>query len=608
MNKLLYILWIFLAFIIKAKTVQSQDLRATLSKSQVGVGETFRITYEVQNGNISNFILPRLDDFRRVGGPYQSSRTQIINGQMSSSTSLSYDFVALNKGTYIIGAASAKVNGETVSSNTLEIKVVDAGSASPQASQPNTRQQGSQSSKQSGAQSSGFSDDDIFIIASVSKSNPYKGEQIVLSYKLYTRVNIARGEYEDKAQFKDFWVNEIEGSEDQNFATEVYNGKYYNTKTIQRIILVPQKAGKLNIEPLVLKVLVQVQEKTGNFMEDFFGGRVRNIEKKIKSQTLSINVKELPDPAGLAFTGIVGDYTLETSLVHDAELNTNSAITYKIKISGTGNLGLTTHQRITFPNAFETFEPKITDNIKPKNFQMTGTRNIEYLLIPRSPGKFTLPPYQFNFFNPKTGKYVQLEGKEYTLDIKGDAQASANKMVGGVQKEEIAAIDTDIRYIYEGKIKLSTQAQKYYLSILFFLLTLGFPISGIVLFLMKDKIRNKDKDVALEKMKTSGKNALKSLKAIQKRKSQLSDEALYDEIAKVIYKYFAEREQLNFADLTREKLQEVLNAKEIETSLTDRALSLLDECEFARFSPKSTVQYSSEILQKTENLIKDLEK
>jgi oxygen tolerance protein BatD len=584
----------FIAIII-ASSIFAQDFEftAATSRTEVATGDRFQIEFAA-NGKITNFKAPNLSNFRVLSGPNQSTNMSWVNGKTNASYSYSYILMAVKEGEFTIGPAVAAHEGSAYKTNSLKITV----SKGANVQQQSNSQSNSKVSQEDVAK-------DLFIKSSVNKTTAYQGEQLIASYKLYTKVNIAGNELVKNADLNGFWSQEIDMGQTQ-WNQEVIGGYRWNVATIRKIVLFPQRSGDLEIDPLEMKFIVQRRASGGgNSPFDQFFGRVENVEIPLKSK--AIKIKVLPHPTEgkpESFNGAVGQLNM-TSNITANKVKANEAINIKIKISGKGNIPLIDNLGIEFPDDFETYDPKINDNISTTSNGVSGSKEFDYLVIPRHAGTFNIAPIEFSYFDPSTKKYKTLTSELYTIEVeKGDGSAN-NVTYSGANKEDVEILGNDIRYIHLKEIKVSSTTTSFYNSLLFYILLLSAPLLFVLAFIFINKIRASQKDVIGNKRKKAGKVASKHLASAQISLTNNQQKEFYENISKAIYGYVSDKLNIALSELSKENITQKLSTIQISEATIKELLDTLELCEMARFAPISVS--SQEIYNKAENSINKIE-
>lgn len=576
-QKLLGIL--LLVFTSQFSWAQDATLVASTSRNQVGVGEQFQITYTLKGAG-SNFRAPDMHDFVVLSGPNQSSSMEIINGNMSQSISLSYIIAAQREGKFTIGPAAISSNGKQVNSKSLVIEVVK-----------NPAAQNSRNGQQA---MDGDDNSDLFLRAFVDKSKVYVGEQLVVTFKIYTKVSIVQNALTKAPVFNGFWSEDIVSPNQQaTLRPEVFDGVQYQAAEIKKTVIMPQRAGSLEITEMVMDVVKRVQQRSrsNSFFDQFFGGGYQDLRATVKSKPLKIEVMPLPTAGKpLDFNGAVGDFGMECRLSNtNKTLKTNDATNLYITLSGKGNLKLIDPFKLKLPPEIEGYDAKINDKISTTINGVSGSRTFDYLLIPRHSGKFQLPPISFSYFDISKKSYVTLNSPDFTLDVE---KGAANETEAGTTvitaKEDVKILGNDIRYI-KTKTNLQKTGKDFFGSSKFYML-LFLPVLLFVAFLLFfKKYTNSLNDTVSRKSKKATQIARKRLALANNYLQQNNYDAFYNELFKSINGYLSDKLNLSAVELTKEKITEVLLAKGTNQEAINFLLLTLNKSEFARFAPvKST--------------------
>ena len=461
-------LLLLLAFTSSGIIAVAQDINFTAAASHydVATGDRFKIEFKV-NSNIDNFKPPKISDFRVLSGPNQSTSMSWVNGKTSANISYSYILMAVKEGSFTIPAAEVTIDGKKYQSNTIEINVSKGANV-----QNNTNSNNATVTKNSG---------DLFIKSSVNKTTVYQGEHLVATYQLFTKINIAANEMVKNADLNGFWSQEINIGQAQ-WTQEIINGERWNIATIRKIVLFPQRSGELEIDPLEMRFITQKRVSGGQSIFDQFFGQVVEEEHIVKSKPIKIKVLPHPAPKPDGFVNAVGQLIMTTD-VSANEVKANEAINVKVTISGTGNLPLIDNPAINFPKEFEIYDPKVTDNTKTSNAGVSGSKEYNYLVIPRYQGDFTIDPIIFSYFNPSTKKYETIKSNPIVLKInKGDGTEN-NITYTAAGKEDIKILGEDIRYIHTDTPQFVLNANNLYNSWKFYSLLLLAPLLFIIAFI-----------------------------------------------------------------------------------------------------------------------------
>ncbi|MDN0065906.1 BatD family protein [Bacteroides gallinaceum] len=583
MRKLIFLLLL----VIAALPMQAKN-GATLTADAPEVvvsGDQFRLTFTVNTQKVKDFLAPSIKGFDVLMGPTRSqqSSTQIINGKVSSSSSITYTYILMagKEGTYTIPAASIEVDGEKVFSNALTIKVLppDQTAGNSQANQGG----GGSSSSRGQIAGSRITDKDLFITATASKTTVYEQEAILLTYKVYTSVNL-RQLMEDMPDMKGFQMQEIQLPQQKQYSMEHYNGRNYNTIIWRQYVLFPQQTGKLEIPAVTFDGVVAQQTISDDPFDAFFnGGGYIEVKKKIVAPKVVINVKPLPvKPAN--FSGGVGEFTM-TSSINAKEVKTNDAVTIKLTIKGAGNMKLITSPEVKFPEDFEVYDPKVTNNFDVSRAGLSGTQTIEYLAIPRHAGNFTIPPVEFVYFDLKSQSYKTLKTEAYDLKVE-KGKGNADQVIADfTNKENVKVLGQDVRFIKLGDTTLTPKGEVFFGTMGYWL---GYLIPfivfvALVVFFRKQAAENAN--VAKVKTKKANKVATKRMKLAGKLLAENKKNEFYDEVLKALCGYISDKLSIPVSQLSKDNIEAELTKHGVAEDVTKTFINALNECEFARYAP-----------------------
>ena len=608
--------YFFLILMITVSLQMFADDKVTLRASAPEVvvnGDQFRLTYTVNSQDVKDFLAPQAKGFDVLMGPSRSqqSSTQIINGKVSSSRSITYTYIlmAVSEGTFNIPAASIEVDGEKIFSNPLTIKVL-----------PKDKEQGNSNQSQGNGgissrnqKTSGrITDKDLFILATASKTKVHEQEAILVTYKAYTTVDLRQllGKMPDQ---QGFYVQEVELPTQKTFKLEHYNGRNYNTVVYRQYVLFPQKSGKLEIPAVTFDAVVaqRVAVSDDPFEAFFNGGGYVEVNKKIVAPKVVINVDPLPSkPEG--FSGGVGTFSLKSD-ISTTELKANEAVTIKLTISGTGNMKLVSAPEVKFPHDFEIYDPKIEDNYELTANGLSGTKTIEYLAIPRHAGNFTIPAIEFKYFDIKTEKYNTLATEPYELKVaKGDGSAVSQQVIADfTNKENVKVLGTDILFIKTGDTVLRQKGNYFFGTVTYYLWYIIPFVLFVVFVVIYRKQAIESANVAKVKTKKANKVATKRMKQAGKLLSENKVNEFYDEVLKALWGYISDKLNIPVSKLSRDNIEAELSGHGVSEELIKEFIDALSECEFARYAPGNQNEamdkvYSAsvDVISKMENCIK----
>ncbi|MGC6428412.1 MAG: BatD family protein [Flavobacteriales bacterium] len=557
MKKLLFL------FLFSHQLVFSQDFTATVSKKNISVGEEFQIIFSAR-GNSKDFKPPSFLGLRKLSGPNKSSSSsmQIINNKVSSSKSTSYSYymTALNEGKLTIGSASIKIEGKTINSEPIVLNVSKA--------DPNKK--------------GGFNiNENVEIKVSVNKTNVFQGEQIVVNYKLFSKINLTDISVSQFPELNNFWKDEIETN--SRGEIKVIDGVKYNVWEVSKSILTPQKSGELIIDPMKLEITVQL--KTGNNRRDIFGmfNNYKTIVEEINSKSITINVKDLPPNPPPSFNGAVGNFELN-SKIDKQRAKTNTAINYQLELSGSGNLNLIDNIPVNFSDDFEVFDPQKEDKSFIAKNGIRGKLLFNHLIIPRYQGDYIIPTQEFTFFDTKSNRYKTINTKSYEIRVdKGnnDATYVSNNANSNVSENtSLKPLKNNTRFYKANQKPIYKTWWYIILSVLPF-------ISLITYFARKKYFEILDNDPIQRKFRKSLKIAQKRLKNAENLLKNNEKLAFYEEIEKSLLQYFSQKFNIETSDLSKETITTIFDKHNIDKEALDNFISIIEDCEFCRFAPSA---------------------
>lgn len=607
-NLKVLILILLVPLINKMSFSQQVEFKAS-AREQVAVGEQFRLIFSV-NAQANGFKAPAIKDFTILSGPNQSSSSsmQIINNQVTRSVEYSYTYLleATEEGTFTVGSASVNVEGKTYQSNPVTIKVAK-GNPQQQRQSPGSGQTGPE-----------ISSKNLFVKASVSKNNPYQGEQVIITYRIYTRIPVSEYSVTKTPSLTGFWTeNLLKENSPLNQYRETVNGAEYVVAEFKKDALFAQKSGKLTIEPLQLDVVAQLEKqrrRSGDpfddfFNDSFFGSNYQNVRKTLHSNSITLNVKPLPSNNSADFTGAVGTFRVNATIDKNT-VKANDALTLKYTITGKGNLKLIDKPAIAFPPDFEVYEPRIVDNITTNTSGISGSRTFEYLIVPRNHGKFSIKPVSFIYFDLGSGNYRTLRTQQFDITVeKGTGNDSYVR--AGAEKEDFQYIGTDIRYINTNISKLKPINSLFFGKPIFWIL-LALPLILFILFItIWQKELKRRSNIALMRNRKATSIAKKRLKAAEQFLKNGNQSAFCNEISNALWGYISDKFNISRSTLSIDSVTEALQKKNVKDELIIKFVNTLNNCEFARFAPgdKSQVManlYSEalEVITQTEQELK----
>jgi hypothetical protein len=588
----------------------------------VGVNQQFQLTYTVENGAARGGVhLPSFDDFQLLGGPSTSQNMSWVNGQVSQSVTYSYVLQPKKEGTYTIGKATANIEGASMESNDLTITVT--GPVQQQAQrrrdpfdpfgmfdddpfQQQQQQQAQQQQRQPQASSSDNQKtlkENVFVRLVTDKSSVYMGERVTATMRLYFNFNVASLAIPKAPTFDGFWSQEVQMPKEPKARVETVNGQQYHVVDIQIYNLYPQRPGTLKITQAELDMVVQAPVGRG-----FFGMQYQNMQMKASSNGVAITVRDLPAAGKPAdFSGAVGQYTYSAKL-SSKEGKTDNAVTYSVKIAGSGNLKTIDLPKPQMPDGFEVFDPKVKDDVTSSANGMGGSKQYDYLMIPRQPGDYKIPGSTFSYFDPSAGRYFTLSSPDMPLKITGEPSQNLNAGAAATaSKEDVAALHSDIRFIKTRSGDLTKAGTPFFGSAGY----AGLLATPLLLFAGLIFVKRKNEDLATDlvgaKRRRATRLAKKRLSAAEKHLVKNDKTAFYDEVSRAIWGYLGDKLNIDQSQLSKDNVEEKLLAKNVKTETIARLKSLISICEVALYAPigagdQMKMNYNSAIA-----LITDLE-
>lgn len=599
-------LWIALL----ALTVQAYaDDKVTFTASApdaVAVGDQFRLSYTVNTQKVKNFRAPSIKGFDVLMGPSRSYSMQSINGNTTETLTFTYILLAQKEGEYTIPGATITANGDQMLSNSVKIKVLPADKA-------NSSQSGNaQSTSRSSSSGTSISNNDLFITATASKTTAYEQEAILLTYKIYTVVDLRGFDNVKLPDFKGFHSQEVELPNDRRWGLEHYKGRNYHSTIYRQFVLFPQQSGKLTIDAARFDASIEKMDAIDDPFEAFFNGGAGSIQikKTLMTPKLTIDVKPLPAGKPADFSGGVGEFNISSS-INSTKVKTNDAITVKVVISGTGNLKLVGEPEVKFPEDFEVYDPKVDSKFRLTNAGLSGNKVIEYLAIPRNAGTYKIPAIKFSYFDIKSRSYKTLTTEEYTVQVEKGAGNASQTIANFTNKEDLKVLNEDIRFIKQNDVKLSPKGKYFFGSMGYWLFYIVPGLIFIACFLIYRKQIAANANVAKVRTKKANKVAVKRMKQAGKLLAANEKDAFYDEVLKALWGYISDKLSIPVSQSSKDNIEEELRKYGVAEDLIKEFLNALNSCEFARFAPGDANQAmdkvytdSLEVISKMENSIK----
>ena len=553
----------------------------------VAADEQFNVTFIIEGEeNPSDFQWSSGSDFQVLWGPQsgRSTSIQIINGKRTKSVQTTYTYVLrpASSGRFSLPPATAKVNGKEIRSGQVAIQVAAAGAASS-SSQQRSAQQPGQTQQAGGA---GIQDSDIFLKMDLSRTKAVVGEPIIVTLKLYQRVNIGGFENVVFPTFNGFWSQEIEAPTNIEFSREVYDGQIYNSALLRKFVIIPQQQGQVKIDPAEMVCLVNVRVSSGgtSIFDGFFDD-YRTVRKKISTGAVTVNVSPLPAGAPASFGGGVGSFSISAKLSRDT-LKTHEAASLLVTVSGKGNISLLEAPKVKFPPDMEVYDTKVSEKVDQGG--LSGSKYYEFPFIPRSHGDFVIEPVKYSYYDVNQGRYVTLETEPIPVAVvRGNETDAGGVVVAGPSQKDVRTLGSDIRFISTKAPALVSKGQFLVGSAIFWILSAVLLMLAVVSWLVFRRMAARRADVVGTRNRKATKMALKRLHLAGTFLKQDLHTAFYEELHKALLGFISDKLNIPFAELSRERISQALKEEKVSDSYADTFIGILDACEFARYAPDS---------------------
>ena len=569
MKQKIYYILILCALMSVSIYAQTPKLVASVSKNKLGLNQRVKIQFTINKQGADNFQAPNFKNFQIVSGPSQSISQSWVNGSASFSQSYNYIIKPLKKGEFLIPAASIKLNNKILTSKSVKVIVLDPVEIPKDPNDPNY-----------------IAQQNVHLVAEISKSSPYVGEGIYVEYRLYVSQNISVRDfsYTDSPQYNGFWNQDIKirGLTTQN---GTYNGEQYRYVVLQKALLIPTKSGKLTIDPIEMDIVIGVPTGRG----DFFGNPiVKNITKSFASAKKFIRSKELPiEGKPESFNGAVGDFNFIVSSSKNI-LKSNETATVSVKVTGNGNLKLFELPEIKTPSELEVFTPEQKEKINVTSRGIRGSVTKNYTIVPQFKGKYKIPSTEFSYFDLKEKKYVRLTSEDIFVDVLEGKELVTDSDMASNAKKDIVVTGANFRYIQTSSAFSLANESDFYTSKFYYLiliLPLLFIPIGIVIAKRNEARSN---DVLGNKLRKADRLAKKYLSEAKKQLG--TKEAFYVALEKALHNYLKAKLRIETSDISKEKITELLKRKSVNESTIRSFIEVFNSCDMARYSPVSVVE------------------
>ena len=579
--KLKFYISLCICIISAAITAQEATLKTSISKNKLGINQRLRVEFSIDKQGGDNFTPPNFTNFKVVGGPSQSVSQSWINGDVSFRQSYTYIVQPRKKGELSIGSATVKINGKLIRSTPVKIIVLDAVDIPKNPNDPNY-----------------IAQQNIHLVAEISKTRPYVGEGIYVEYRLYVSENVSVYDTSvtEAPTYIGFWNQEIKIN---GFPVKMgkYNGENYRYIVLQKALLIPTKTGKLSIDPMKMDIVIGVPSGRS----DFFGNAItKNVRREFASAKKIINPKELPfagKPAN--FAGAVGTFNFKVSLSKDI-LKANETSQVKVAVSGKGNLKLFELPAIETPVELERYQPERKERVRVKSNGISGAVTDTYTVVPQYKGKYKIPSVSFSYFNPKERKYKTIATEDFYVDVQeGKELVQADTIA--LQKQAVVSTQKSFRYIATKTHFITLEKKDFFKSILFYLLLLLPMVAIPIGIFIGKKNEERNQDFVGNKLRKAQKLAKKYLSEAQKQLGK--KEAFYEALERALHNYLKAKLGIETADISKEKITEILEDKKIEKRTIIQFIEVLKSSDFARYTPYTATQMKAEFERAKEVII-----
>ena len=562
----------------------SISFEAVLSKKSLGINENLRVDFKM-NKDGDNFTPPSFKGFTVVGGPNQSVSNMWVNGKRTFSKSYSYFLTPTKKGSLTIGQATIEIDDNIYKTLPVKISVSESVAVSKDPNDPTY-----------------VVNENLHLVAEISNTNPYLNEGISIVYKLFysPQINVTNVGEIETPEFENFWSQNIKIPRLQ-IERGSFKGDNYNFVTWKKTVLYPQKSGKLDILPLSLDVSVDVPTNR----RDFFGNRIYNqVSKKVTAGKRSINVKALPGNAPESFNGAVGKFDIKLN-TNKTELNASESLQAIVKISGKGNLKLFSPPSVQVPSSLEKYDPEYNEKVSTSLAGMKGFISNTYTLVPQFQGKYPIRSVEFTFFNPQLNKYETINSEDIIINVlEGPLSLdennintintqSSNNILPSINQFKFIKTDSDL-------VKINSKPFIYSLS---FYSILIFPVLAILLLVIFFKSNNITSS-KLKESKSRRANKLAKKYLSEARKNLENKDMFYVALEKALHNFLKSKLFIETSDYSKEKISKLLYSKDIEKESLELFIKLIENCEFARFTPASEFKINNDY----ENAVKVITK
>ncbi len=596
MNKFILSIICFWAVISTCWAAGNVKVTAKVTPTTVAVGEAFKLEYTVNSMDSKNINAPSFKGFEVLNGPAIStfSSYQIINSKVSSGSSTTFTYILspLQKGQMVIPGAIVTVEGKNYRSNAVKINVI-AGHATA-----TTKNNAATTDEVAVRTRGGVGKKDLFITVTANKTRVYEQEAIVLTYKVYTLVNLTQlsGKMPD---LKGFLSQEVALPQQKTFTTERVNGRLYRTTMWSQYVMFPQQTGQLKIPSITFEGAVTMENPNIDPIDAFFNGSDYQVKVTRNTPALDVTVNPLPTPKPANFSGAVGKLSISAAVITPS-LKTNEAATLRITITGVGNMKLIKTPTVKFPSSFDTYDAKVTDQTQLTGEGISGKMVYDYTVVPREKGHYEIPPIEFVYFDINANQYKTLRTSPITLDIKQGEKTAKDA------DAEMILRNSDIRSLHLDKAHNEGTGRLWGTAV-YPLLYLVVILLAVACFILSRRYQQRNADVVGRKGRKAGKEVLRRMKIAKDLLGTGNQDRFYDEVAKALWGYVADKFNLSTSSLNKETLETALISANVPIEVVKGYVVTIENCEFARFSPEHDPDKMTELYQDALSAIQNLE-
>jgi hypothetical protein len=582
-------------------TAKDISVSAYVDKTSVGQYQQFTLSVEISGEGASGVAdpqLPEIGGFASFLGSGSSQNIQFVNGKMSVSKVVSYHYQATELGTHEIGPVVVKYQGQTYSTEPIQIEIKATG-GKPSASDNSQRKE----------QVTSNTGDDLFVEATVNKKRVFQNEPVTITYKIYTRLQVASFGFSKEPATTGFWKEDYDLPAQPVTSSEIVNGKQYTVATIKKIALYPMTPGAKKIDPLVITCEVRSRGRSrdpfDSFFSDPFFGRTETMQ--VPSNAVNIEVLPLPEMGRPAdFNGAVGQFKM-SAWTDKTQAKTNEAITFKLKIEGRGNIHhLNPSVRIS--GDFETYPPKETESIQRLNEPISGSKVYEYVLIPRLPGRQQIDAVIYSYFDPEAKAYKTLATDPIFIDVE-KGQESFSMIPAGATKEQVKWLGKDIRFINTNSVEFRRIGLTFYHGFSFWVILVAPLLMLCGALGYRRHLNRLDADVAYARERRARRAARRGLARARQLLNAETQKAFYAETGRAMLKFLGDKLNAAEAGLISEDIRKMLADRKVSPALIEDLFSILDTCDYQRFAPSEASEPDMQkFLKRSEKVMSDLDR